>query len=265
MTISKLFVAFTCLASASVSFAQSSAHAHADISAMQIVAAADHVRNPGRPFRLTNTIVEYINGKARDSVTLAVYAKEDLATRQYRNLVQYIAPPRDAGKVVLLDGSQMWFYDPDSKASVRISQQQRLLGQASNGDVVTVNLARDYSPTLIGEETLEGAEHHSRKCWHLDLKAATADAIYNHVEIWIEQGTYKSVKARYYSDSGRLLKVAYFTKYRDELGGKRPMEVIILDGVNESLVTTMNYSEYRYADIPDSWFQRAFLPMLRAQ
>lgn len=265
VTIRTFIAVLACLATAATAFAQDAAQVPAEASAAQIIAAADHVRNPGQPFRLTNTIVEYVNGKARDSVTLAVFAKEDATTHQYRNLVQYIAPPRDAGKVVLLDGSKMWFYDPDSKASVRISQQQRLLGQASNGDAVTVNLARDYSATLVGEETVEDAEHQSRTCWHLDLKAVTPDAIYNRVEIWIEPKSFYSVKAKYYSDSGRLLKVVYFKKYQDQLGGKRPTEMIILDGVNESLVTTMSYSGYRDADIQDSWFQRDFLPKFKAK
>lgn len=237
----------------------------ASLSAQQIVASADHVRNPEKPFRLTNTIIEYIHGKPRDSATLVVLAKENASTQQYRNLVQYVAPPRDAGKSVLLDGSKMWFYDPSSKASVRISPQQRLIGQASNGDVVTVNLARDYTPTLLGEETLQDSSHASRSCWHLDLKAANADAIYNRIEYWVETTTFYSVKAKYYSDSGRLLKTAYFGKYQDEIGGKRPTEVIILDAVDESLVTSMTYSDFRAIDIQDSWFQRDFLPNFTVQ
>ena len=104
----------------------------------EIVAAADKVRNPGQPFRSTDTLTEYVAGKARDQDQLVVYAKEDPATRQYRNLVRYVEPPRDAGKMVLLDGHNLWFYDPASKASVRISPQQRLIGQAAIGDILTV-------------------------------------------------------------------------------------------------------------------------------
>ena len=232
--------------------------------AAQIVADADKGRNPGTPFRLTNTIIEYVDGRPRSSVRLAVYAKEDPTSHQYRNLVQYVAPQRDAGKTVLLDGSRMWFYDPESKASVRISQQQRLLGQASNGDAVTVNLARDYRPTLAGAEEVKDADGKSRHCWHLSLVAATADAVYSRMEYWTEQSTAYSVKAKYYSDSDRLLKTVYFRNYQPRLNGQRPTEVVILDGVDKSLVTTMSYSDYREVAIPDSWFQRDFLPKFRA-
>jgi hypothetical protein len=234
-------------------------------SAQEMVAGADRVRNPGKPFRLTETLVEYVNGKARDRVVLTVFAREDRATRQFTNLVRYAEPPRDVGKTVLLNGSNMWFYDPASKASVRISPQQRLLGQASDGDVVTVNYARDYTPQLLGEETLQDADRKERPAWHLDMKAATPEAIYSRVEFWIERDSFRPIKGKYYSDSGRLLKIAYFHKYEDQLGGVRPTETIIIDAVDTNLVTTMTSTDYRFQEIPDTWFQRDYLPRLNVE
>lgn len=233
------------------------------LTAQQIVAAADRVRNPGKPFRLTSTLTEYVGGRARDRVVLVIYSREDSATKAYRNLVRYAQPPRDAGKLVLLDASNLWFYDPASKASVRISAQQRLTGQASDGDVLTVNYARDYRATILGRETLQDADHKESDCWHLDLKAATPDAVYNHVEYWIERGTFRAVKGKFYADSGRLLKIAYFAKNQDQLGGVRPTETILIDAVDANLVTTIVSSDYRFADIPDAWFQRDYLPRLK--
>jgi hypothetical protein len=231
-------------------------------SAQEMIAASDRVRNPGQPFRLLNTLIEYVSGKPRDRVVLIIYARESTETRQFSNLVRYIEPPRDAGKMVLLNGSNMWFYDPASKASVRISPQQRLIGQASDGDVVTVNLARDYTAKLVGAETLQDADRKERDCWHLDLAAATPDAIYSRVEYWLERDTYRPVKGKFYADSGRLLKIAYFHKYAEELGGTRPTETIIIDAVDSNLVTTLTASDYRAQQIPDAWFQREFLPRL---
>lgn len=233
------------------------------MTAQQMVAEADRVRNPQQPFRLTDTLVEYRSGTARDRVVLVVYAREDKETQQYNNLVRYAEPPRDAGKLVLLHGTNMWFYDPASKASVRISPQQRLLGQASDGDVVTANLARDYSARLAGAETLQDADRKQRSCWHLDMAAATPEAVYSRVEYWLEQGSFRPVKGKFYSDSGRLLKIAYFHNYQQQLGGVRPTETIIIDAVDSNLVTTMTTSDYRVEEIPDAWFQRDFLPRLK--
>ncbi|HYM03084.1 MAG TPA: outer membrane lipoprotein-sorting protein [Stellaceae bacterium] len=230
-----------------------------------IVAGADRVRNPGQPFRLTSTLVEYINGKPRDRVVLVVFAREDKETLQYSNLVRYTDPPRDVGKLVLLNGTNLWFYDPASKASIRISPQQRLIGQASDGDVLTVNLSRDYASKLIGPETLQDADRKPCECWHLDMTAKTPEAIYSRIEYWVERETYRSVKGKFYSDSGRLLKIAYYHKYQDQLGGVRPTETILIDAVDANLVTTITTTDYRFQEIPDSWFQRDFLPRVKIE
>ena len=240
------------------------ARADTQPSGQDIVAAADKVRNPGQPFRLTNTLVEYINGEARNRVVLVVYAREDSTTHQFDNVVRYVDPPRDMGKMVLMNGSNMWFYDPSSKASVRISPQQRLMGQASDGDVVTANLAKDYTAKLLGSETLMDADHKNRDCWHLDLKAANDEAVYSRIEYWVEKGTYRAVKGKFYSDSGRLLKIAYYHKYTDMMGGMRPAETIIIDAVDQNLVTTMTNSDMRPQQIPEAWFQREYLPRIKA-
>jgi Outer membrane lipoprotein-sorting protein len=240
------------------------ARAEAPPNAQEIVAAADQVRNPGQPFRLTDTLVEYIDGQPRDRVVLVVYARESALTHQFDNVVRYVEPIRDLGKMVLMNGSNMWFYDPSSKASVRISPQQRLMGQASDGDVVTANLAKDYTAKLIGDEMLLDADRKNRNCWHLDLKAANDEAIYSRIEYWVEKDTNRPVKGKFYSDSGRLLKIAYYHKYQEQLGGQRPAETIIIDAVDQNLVTTMSISDMRAQAIPDAWFQREYLPRVKA-
>jgi hypothetical protein len=233
--------------------------------AQEIIARTDQVRNPQQPFHTTVTLVEYVSGRERDQDTLTVFAKMDPSTHQFRNLVQYAAPPRDAGKRVLLGGGALWFYDPASKASVRISPAQQLVGQAAIGDVLTVNLAADYSSTLVGTEAIEDATRTQRKCWHVQLKAADDLATYSRVEYWVEQGTYLPIKGEFYSDSGRLLKVAYYRNFSEVLGSTRPTQTVIIDAVDKSLATVATSTDYGYQDIPDTWFQRDYLPHLETR
>jgi len=249
------------LALVALTAASTTAHAHAEAqSATEIVAAADRVRNPDQPFRVSLALTEYQNGEARDTVNLAVHSKVDPATQQYRNVVRYVGPPRDVGKLVLLNGTSMWFYDPASRASVRISAQQRLIGQASDGDVLTVNLAHDYAAKLLGEESIADADKLPRSAWHLELVAATPDAAYTRLETWIEKETFHPIKSKFYSDSGRLLKVAYYRKYEAQLGAVRPTETIIVDAVDAHLVTKITSSDFRPEQVQDTWFQREYLP-----
>ena len=230
--------------------------------AAEIVARADTIRNPDEPFRFLSTLTEYVSGKAQAQNVLAIFSKKDPRTHQFRNLVRYVEPPRDAGKAVLLDARAFWFYDPASKSSVRISPQQRLIGQASIGDVLTVTLSIDYAPTLVSTETIQDAGRQTRSCWHLDLKAASDLSTYARVEYWVEQQTFRPVKAKFYSDSGRLLKILFYRAFESVLGGERPTEAVLLDAVDSSRVTTIKASGYKSADIPESWFQREYLPRL---
>ncbi|WP_398309334.1 hypothetical protein [Zoogloea sp.] len=90
-------------------------------SPQEILIASDAVRNPDFPFGLTNSLIEYRQGKQTDSSTLAIYSKADPNGGQFRSLVRYTAPARDANKLILFNGKDLWFYDPASKASIRLS------------------------------------------------------------------------------------------------------------------------------------------------
>ena len=244
-----------CLALASV--------AHAAPDAQAILAASDAVRNPSKPFGLNVTLIEYRNSKQTDGNTLAVYSKADSVGGQYRSLIRFVAPQRDANKLMLKNGNDLWFFDPSSKASIRLSPQQRLLGQASNGDVVTVNLAKDYHAELAGDEDVADGERVTRHCYKLALAAVSADVTYHHIEMWIEASSSRPVKARFYAESGHLLKTAYYRKYQPQLGAERPTEVVIIDGLDPNWVTVMRYSDYAWRDVPDAWLQRDYLPRFK--
>ena len=233
--------------------------------AQEILAASDAVRNPGFPFGLTTTLIEYRSGKQTDGSTLAVYSKEDKTGGQFRSLIRFVAPARDANKLMLKNGNDLWFYDPANKASIRISPQQRLLGQAANGDIVTVNLAKDYKASLAAEEDTQDGERQTRHCWKLALAAVSPDVTYHHIEMWIDTTNNRPVKARFYTESGRLLKTAYYRKYQNNLGQERPTETVIIDGLDPNWVTVMRFSDYAKRDVPEAWLQRDYLPRFKPE
>ena len=59
------------------------------------------------------------------------------------------------------------------------------------------------------------------------------------------------------------MKIAYFHKFMPFLGRMIPGETIVIDSVNTKLVTTMSNTDMRAQEVPDSWFQRDFLPRLK--
>lgn len=232
-------------------------------SAVELLAASDAIRNPGKPFSVTVTLTEFQAGKQVDTSTLTSYSRTQQEGGQFASLIRFVLPARDVGKLMLKNGNDMWFYDPTSKASVRLSPQQRLLGQASNGDVATVNLAKDYRATLIGEEEIQDGERRMRKAHKLALTAAAPDATYASIEMWIDIENNRPLKARFFAESSRLLKTAYYRRFQSQLGAQRPTETVIIDGLNPQSVTLMHFSDYVARTIPDAWFQRDYLPRFK--
>ena len=233
--------------------------------AQRLLKESDAIRNPDKPFGLTTTLIEFRNGRETGTDVLRVYSKADTASGQFRSLVQFAAPARDANKLLLKNGNDLWFYDPSSQASVRISPQQRLLGQAANGDVVTVNWANDYEASLAAQEDVVDGDHQSKHCYRLHLAAKSPDVTYHAIDLWIDAQSRRPVKARFYAESGSLLKVAYFRHFEAALGAERPMETVIIDGLDPNWVTVMRYSDFAWRDIPEAWLQRAYLARFKAE
>ncbi|MGH6873089.1 MAG: outer membrane lipoprotein-sorting protein [Rhizomicrobium sp.] len=233
--------------------------------AQEIVASADAVRNPDKPFHVTATLTDYKSGNPIDRSVYSVYSKLDPATGQFRDVMIYAAPPRDAGKVLLLNGANLWFYDPAARVSIRISPQEKLSGQASAGDVLTENLAVDYTASIAGTEAITDGGGQSRDCWRLQLRAANDQATYNRVEYWVERQSFDPIKAKFYADSGALLKTLYYRNYVTREGRARPSQAVIIDAVDPRLVTTVDLGDPQFRDIPDIWFERDYLPHLNLE
>lgn len=233
--------------------------------AQAILAESDAVRNPAKPFSVSVALLEYRNAKQTDANTLTVYSKAEGGSGQFRSLIRFVAPERDANKLMLKNGNDLWFFDPASQASIRLSPQQRLLGQASNGDVVTVNLAKDYKAELLAEEDTADGERVTRRAYKLGLSAVSPDVTYHRVEMWVDAASSRPIKARFFAESGHLLKTAYYRKYQPQLGRERPTEVVIIDGLDPSWVTVLRYSDYAWRDVPDAWLQRDFLPRFKPE
>lgn len=226
----------------------------------EILTASDNIRNPGRPFSVTVTLTEFENGQRTDTSTLVSYSKVLQQGGQFASMVRFVQPARDTGKLMLKNGNDLWFYDPVAKSSVRLSPQQRLLGQASNGDVVTVNFAKDYGATVASEEEVVDGERRTRKAYKLALSPTSAQATYANIEMWVDMENNRPLKAKFFSESGRLLKTAFYRRFQRQLGADRPTETVIIDGLNTQWVTLMRFSDYVARPIPDAWLQRDYMP-----
>lgn len=181
-----------------------------------VLRRADEVRCPSESYFMQ---VDVSSKGQDDVVSLEVFTKGRDKTR-----VNTIAPARDKGRSMVMVNEEMWAYVPNLKRTVRIALNQKLTGQAANGDVSRMRWWGDYT-----------AQHESEdaKNWVLMLTANKKGLTYEKLRVWVEKKTFRPVKAEYLSLAGMVLKKAEFGAYKQIAGAVRPTEILIRDAKNE--------------------------------
>ena len=108
-------------------------------------------------------------------------------------------------------------------------------------------------------------DRQKRHCYKLALDAIKPDVTYHHIEAWIDTANNRPIKARFFSESKRLLKTAYYRKYETRLGAERPTETVILDGLDPQWVTVLGFTDWVVRDVPEAWLQRDYLPRFKPE
>ncbi len=232
--------------------------------AQEILKRSDMIRNPQTSFVVNVSLKQYENNQLTDQNRVTTHSRQN-KTGQFLTIVHMDEPNNDRGKLLLRNDNILWFYVPKSKASVRMSPRQRLLGNASNGDVITSNFTLDYSATLDGEETITDGDRNSRLAWKLKLSAINEFAPYKQVELWVDKENDRPLKGKFYGNSGKLLKVAWYRNWQPVLGEIHPTEVVIGDGFNPNKITLMQMSQYQAKELPLSWFNKEWLSHFTTQ
>ncbi len=219
----------------------------------EILQRVDSLRSPGPSFAF-DLKVTYRKENGDEVVEGFQVRIKDAA----KSLVKFTYPPANKGRLLLMVGNDLWIYIPGTRQPLRLSPQQRLLGQIANGDVARVVYSLDYEPKSLGREKLGEAD-----CTKLELSPKTDQATYGRIVLWVEAGSFRPVKAEYYTTSGRLLKTAFYKGYTRILGEDRPMVLEIHDELHKGEYSVMEYSNLAVTDTPDAFFQKDYLKHIR--
>ncbi len=159
---------------------------------------------------------------------------------------------RNKGQVLLMRGDDMWFFLPSASRPVRITPVQRLLGNASNGDVARLQYAIDYTPRIEGEETVGGVP-----CTILELQAKRKGATYQRVRLAVRTSDAWPVRAECFLTSGRQAKTVFFEQPRTILGRTVVTRLVIDDSIRPADRTVMDFLTFTPKDLPDKLFNPA--------
>lgn len=232
--------------------------------AIDIVKAADQIRMPQMSFVVNVILKDYQNGSQIEQTSVTTHSRIN-TTGQFSTIVHINSPANDYGKLLLRNDNLLWMYDPKSKASVRISPRQRLMGNVSTGDIISSNFSLDYSAETLGKETLIDGDKQERPVWKLKLLASNSLAAYHEVVLWVDKENYRPLKGEFFAQSGRRINVVWYRGWESILGELRPTELVVIDGVNSNKVSVVKMRNYHQVDLPASWFNKEWLPQFKSQ
>ena len=204
-----------------------------------ILKKADEVRNPAESYLM---VVEVHGKDQSENSKFEVSIKGNTKT-----VVRTLEPPRDRGRNLLMLGEEMWAYLPNLKRSVRISLNQKLSGQAANGDISRMRWHGDYSSVLESE---------SLKSWTLLLTATKKGLTYDKIRAVIEKKTYKPIQAEFLTAAGKPLKKAYYENYQDFAGKLRPSQIRIEDSIRPEDRSVLTIRKMEVRNFPEALFNQ---------
>lgn len=195
-------------------------------------------------------------------VDLTSISKERTETSRFRvfgrgtdrSVVEFLAPQSEKGKYLLMLRDAMWIYLPSASRPIRISPLQRLMGQASNGDVARTSFSVDYEARSVTREPLEG-----REAAVLELVAKDPAIAYGRVRLWVHPDTGEPIRADFYVVSGKLIKRAWYRGFSGT-GARRTVDRIeIEDLLRAGNRTILTYSNVTPRSTPERMFTREAL------
>lgn len=229
------------------------------IDPQEILKKADEYRNfRGKSFAFDLTLQSIEPGE-----TAKTFQMRAEILNSHTSLIVYTGPASERGKALLMEGTNLWFQSPTNSKPIRITPQQRLLGEASNGDVASTDFSGDYVPAILSaQEVVEGV-----LSYKLELTAKPDSlAAYKKIHFWVNEKNFAPIKADFFAASGKMLKTAYYKSFEKiTAAANKPqlVELEIVNAVSAEKRTTMRYSNFSVTEFPASRFTPAYLQRVR--
>ena len=227
----------------------------------KLLKQADTYRLPGASVRVETDVELYRNDALDKERRYTVYVKPG------RRSLVLMKSPSEIGQKVLMLADQFWLLMPESQRPLRITPSQKLLGEASTGDIASMTWSEDYEGSIKDEADCPAppaglpelaAPARTRRCLHLDLAAARAGVTYARVELYLDKASRMPVMADLYVGSGKRAKQAWYAPKNVD-GQQRIMTMLLVDEIQVNRRTVIRYRNMAEKEAPDEFFNPAAL------
>ena len=186
---------------------------------------------------------------------------EKMVVRQFRRddgerfLLLIQEPVTEKGQGYLLEGDNLWFYDPSSRQFAHTSLKETFQdSDARNADFGSNTYSSSYEVESYLEGTLGNFE-----VYIIDLKAVDDTVPFPYTKIWVTKDTNLVLKTEEYSLTYRLMRTGLFPKYTKVGDVVIPVQMIFIDELIEGQKTQIAVSEISVSAIPDHVFTKAYI------
>lgn len=164
-------------------------------------------------------------------------------------------PRTQRGQGYLLEGDNLWFYDPSSRKFAHTSLKESFQGtDARNADFSQWSYATSYKVVDYTEGTLGNFP-----VYIVDLEAVDDTVPYPYAKLWITTENHLVLRTQEFSLNKRLMRSGLFPSYARVENGVIPTQMIFIDELVEGKKTQITLSEISTAKLPDNVFTKAFL------
>ena len=218
--------------------------------ALELLSYIDSLRGyQGEGFEFTLANISFKKNKQHSRNQLLVKVLDDSA------LVDFMAPARSKGRKILKQGQNMWLRFPRARNVLRVSAAQRLLGEASNGDITGTNFSIDYQPTDLSASEITVNEQ-TLAVNQLSLESKHDKATYQKVVFFLNSETNLPIRGDFYARSGKLAKQAFYTKFK-EFNGELKVHRMRLDNpLVEGSYTWMSFDDFEKVELSEAIFHK---------
>ncbi|ECI3619130.1 outer membrane lipoprotein-sorting protein [Salmonella enterica subsp. enterica] len=217
----------------------------------QMLIKADQYRSR-EPYAKVTTVVKLYQNNELDTTRLY-----DVYIRSGRKSLVLFKSKAEDGQKLLMLGDNYWLLMPQSHRPIRITPIQKLLGNASVGDISTLNWSEHYQGTLQGEQDIVIQNKHVMSN-HLELTAKTAGETYVKIQLWLDVANDFPLKADLYLLSQKMAKQAIFTP-DNPLHPQKIVSMTLLDNIQPEKQTVIDYQSIVPYQLDEKYYNPAYL------
>lgn len=247
----KIFVILGCLFLSTSLFAQVSS----DVAekAYKIMESTEDVLAYNGDYSATISLVIEKPNKPKENIQYKIFERTD---KELMTIVQ-LFPEADKGNGYLLDGDNIWSYDPISRKFTHTSLKEALGDSDIKVDDVNQSKTHwrdNYEITSFEEGMLGKYEVNI-----IELTAKTTEPSYAKSKYYIRKDIPLLLKEEDFSGSDRLMRTILLPKYTKVPAGYVSTQILIRDELNKGENTQQVISDLTFDTLPDRIFTKAYL------